>query len=73
MLDLNTLTVAQLIELVRQEHRAHQDRTDEIENLEHQIFKINAQIYAINRRGDDYRTNGPKYLNALNAAITDEE
>ena len=72
MNDVTTLSVSELIALVRQEHQDAAQREEDIRQIENQIFKLNAEIYAINRRGDDYRTNGSKYLNALNHAIVEE-
>jgi len=73
MLDVNTLTVAELIELVRKDHQDHKDREAEIARIENEIFKLNADIYAITRRGERYRTEGSKYLNALNEAIIKQD
>jgi hypothetical protein len=69
MLDVNTLTVSELIELVRKDHQDHKDREAEIARIEHKIFKLNSDIYAITQRGARYRTDGSKYLKALNEAI----
>ncbi len=69
MLDVNSLSVSQLIELVRLEQRAQEKRDADIRDLENEIFKMNSKIYEINRRGDRYRKDGSKYLQALNSAI----
>lgn len=69
MLDVNHLTVAELIALVRQDHKDNEQRNADIAKIENQIFALNSDIYAITRRGQDYRDNGSRYLNALNEAI----
>lgn len=65
MLDVNTLTVTQLIDLVHQEHKDHQDREAEIRDLEFQILTLNSEIYRVNQRGEKYLSDGPMYLKAL--------
>lgn len=70
MQDVNTLTVSELIELIRKEQQDQADRDAAIMACEAKILKLNSDIYSINERSISYRTHGSKYLAALREEVT---